>query len=72
MVTATAAGLPAVAAAATAEPGVAFVGITEINDVRQGAAFYNRVGAKITIRSVELTGEVVSTLAGLSMSGPIR
>lgn len=57
-VTAPAANLPAVAAAAGGEPGAAFVGITEINDVQQGAALYNRVGAKIVIRSVELTGEV--------------
>ena len=72
MVTAPAANLPAVAAVGTGEPGVAFAGLTEINDVRQGAAFYNRVGAKITIRSVELTGEVFGTLAGLAMMGPVR
>jgi len=60
MVTPPAANLPLVAAAASGEPGAAFVGITEINDVRQGAAFYNRIGSKIVIRSVELTGEVMS------------
>nr|WAE42688.1 MAG: capsid protein [Cressdnaviricota sp.] len=36
----------------SAEPGVAFAGITCINEVQQGAAFYNRIGTKITVKSI--------------------
>lgn len=35
------------------EPGVAFVGITEINCVPQGAAAYNRIGTKIVVKSIK-------------------
>ena len=35
------------------EPGVAFVGITEVNCVPQGAAAYNRVGTKIVLKSIK-------------------
>lgn len=69
-ITVPAANLPIVTAAAGGEPTAAFVGITEINDVRQGAGFNNRIGAKIVVKSVELTGEVLcATQNGL---GPCR
>jgi len=58
-VTVPAANLPIVTAAAGGEPTAAFVGITELNDVRQGAGFNQRIGAKIVVKSVELTGEVL-------------
>lgn len=54
-VTPPAATLTVAANAAGGEPGAAFVGITELNCVRQGAAFYNRIGAKITVRSIQVT-----------------
>lgn len=57
-ITVPAANLPIVTAAAGGEPTAAFVGITEINDVRAGSGFNNRIGAKIVVKSVELTGEV--------------
>jgi hypothetical protein len=49
--------------AAGAEPAAAFAGITELNDVRQGAAFYNRIGSKITMKSIMLDFDLVGTLA---------
>jgi len=39
---------------AAAEPTAAFTGITEINNVIQGAGAYNRVGQKIVMQSVAL------------------
>jgi len=72
IVTAPAASIPLVSAAAGGEPTAAFVGITEINDVRQGAAFYNRIGAKIVIKSVELTGEVRYGGGAGFTQGPLR
>jgi len=36
-----------------AEPGVAFTGITCLNEVQQGATSFNRIGAKILIKSVD-------------------
>lgn len=71
-ITVPAANLPLITAAAGGEPTAAFVGITEINDVRQGAGFNQRIGAKIVVKSVELTGEVFGTLAGLAAHGPCR
>lgn len=71
-VTAPAANLPLSTAVGSGEPTAAFAGITELNDIRQGAAFYNRIGAKVVMRSVELTGEVFGTLAGLAAKGPCR
>jgi hypothetical protein len=32
--------------------GVSFAGITCLNEVQQGAAFYNRIGTKISIKSI--------------------
>lgn len=36
------------------EPAVQFTGITELNDVQQGAAFFERIGSKIVIKSIHL------------------
>lgn len=44
--------LTSFAAVASAEPATAFAGITELNCVQQGAAFYNRIGSKIAIKSL--------------------
>ena len=41
-------------AAAFAEPGLAFTGMTELNDIQAGAAVYERVGAKVMIRSIRI------------------
>lgn len=55
LITAPAAGIAwAMNAAAFAEPGVAYTGITELNDVLQGAGVYERVGVKILMRSVRI------------------
>jgi hypothetical protein len=37
---------------ASAEPGAAFLGMTELNDIGQGSTFYNRVGAKVCMTSL--------------------
>lgn len=71
-ITVPAANLPLVTAAAGGEPTAAFVGITEINDVRQGAGFNQRIGAKIVVKSVELTGEVWADATNPSVQGPCR
>lgn len=47
-------GLYDAANSAPVEPTAAFTGITEINNVVQGAGAYNRVGQKIVIQSVAL------------------
>lgn len=49
-----AAGLLNVGSVTGAEPGVAFTGLTELNCVQQGASSYNRVGAKIMIKSIQV------------------
>jgi len=46
------AALPLLSAQAYAEPG-AFTGYTVVNVVQQGAAVYNRIGTKITIKSIQ-------------------
>lgn len=66
-VTQPAAGLPLVTAPPTgAEPAAAFVGITEVNCVPQGATAYNRIGTKIQIKSVQFGA--VFQIAGDSAS----
>lgn len=42
---------PLVASAAAAEPATAFAGITELNDILQGAGAYQRVGQKVVLKS---------------------
>jgi hypothetical protein len=45
--------LPAFSAIASAEPyGTPFAGMTELNDIQQGAAFYNRIGSKVCMTSI--------------------
>jgi len=56
-VTDAAAGITwALSAAGFAEPGVAFTGITELNDIQQGATVYQRIGVKVLMRSIRLRG----------------
>lgn len=61
VVTATGAtGLPGIATPPTgAEPVAAFIGITELNCVQQGATAYNRIGTKIQIKSIQVAGTFV-------------
>jgi len=55
LVTAPAAGIAwTMGAAAFAEPGVAFTGMTELNVIAAGAAVYERIGAKIMVRSIRI------------------
>lgn len=55
LVTAPAAGINwAMGAAAFAEPGIPFTGMTELNVIAAGAAVYERIGAKIMIRSIRI------------------
>lgn len=51
-----AAGLLETASVAATVPTNAFVGITQLNSVLQGATSYNRIGAKILIKSVNVRG----------------
>ena len=43
---------PLIATVAGAEPTTAFAGITELNDILQGAGAYQRIGQKLTMKSV--------------------
>lgn len=45
---------PTTAPPTSSEPAVAFSGITCLNEVLQGATSYNRIGAKILIKSIDL------------------
>jgi len=42
----------ALSAAAFTEPNVAYTGITELNDIQQGATVYERIGVKVLMRSI--------------------
>ena len=42
---------PLVGSAAAAELATAFAGITELNDILQGAGAYQRVGQKVVLKS---------------------
>jgi len=48
------ANTPLFAAVVPAEPGIAFTGITEVNNLIQGATVANRIGNKIMMKSVDL------------------
>jgi len=55
LVTAPAAGIAwNMGAAAFAEPSAAYTGITELNDIQQGAGVYERIGVKILMRSIRI------------------
>lgn len=43
------------------DPSVAFTGITQINDVQIGNTYFQRIGSKIVIKSVQLTTTVVAS-----------
>jgi len=45
-------GLPTVGNVASHEPATAFYGMTEVNCVQQGATSFNRIGAKILVKSI--------------------
>lgn len=47
-------GLQGPTDATSAEPGTAFVGITCLNEIQQGATSYNRIGTKILMKSIQL------------------
>ena len=49
-----AAGVPEVANIVPAEPTVAFSGLTCLNEVRQGATAYNRIGLTIAVKSISI------------------
>lgn len=61
-------GLPLIAAAAGAEPGAVFAGITELNCIQQGATVANRIGNKVVVKSIHLKitvfNSVLANLAG--------
>jgi len=48
---------------AFAEPAVAFAGYTVINKVLQGAAFYNRIGAKVVFNSIVVNAQLIADAA---------
>jgi len=49
------------AAVTGSEPAAAWTGMTEVNLVRQGAAFYNRIGSKISVRSIQVDADFIIT-----------
>lgn len=69
VVTTGVAAIPAVGAVATAEPAVAFAGITEVNCVPQGATVANRIGNKIVLRSVHYRASISAAAA---VQGEVR
>ena len=52
-----------VTAATGTEPGTLFGGITCLNEVLQGAAFYNRVGSKIKMISLQIKFDIYQSTA---------
>jgi len=54
--------IPLIAAAAGAEPGAAFTGITEINCIQQGATVAQRIGNKVVIKSIHLKCTLAATV----------
>lgn len=55
--------LGAVTAVSGTEPGTAFGGITCLNEVQQGAAFYNRIGSKIKMISLQIKFDMYQSTA---------
>lgn len=58
--------LPLTAAAAGAEPGAAFAGLCEVNNIQQGATVAQRIGNKVVVKSIHLKcnlGGVAGNLA---------
>jgi len=51
------------AAAAFAEPGVAFTGITELNDILQGSTVYQRIGIKVLMKNIRIRGTLLPSAA---------
>jgi len=47
---------------AFSEPATAFNGITCLNEVNQGSAAYNRIGNKIVMRSISVSGQFTATV----------
>lgn len=52
-----------------AEPGVAFTGITCINEVEQGDDYFQRIGSKITPKNVQLKFSIFLTTASTNSVG---
>jgi len=50
-------------AAAFAEPGVAFTGITELNDILQGSTVYQRIGIKVLMKNIRIRGTLLPSAA---------
>lgn len=60
---------PTLAGCAGAEPGVAFSGITELNNVQQGATVAQRIGNKVVIKSLHLK---LSMISGAAVQACVR
>lgn len=50
--------MPLWTAIAGAEPAAPFVGITEVNNMRQGATVAERIGNKVVVKSIHLKGTI--------------
>jgi len=66
------AGLPGIASVTAAEPSTAFVGLTELNCIRQGSTFYNRIGSKLQIQSVRVSFDLTTTSAASAFAYTAR
>ena len=65
-------GLPGIASVTAAEPASAFVGLTELNCIRQGSTFYNRIGSKLQVQSVRVSFDLTTTSAASAFAYTIR
>lgn len=61
--------MPTLAGCAGAEPGVAFTGITELNNLTQGATVAQRIGNKVVMKSIHLK---LSMVAGAAVQACVR
>lgn len=64
--------LPIYTASAFAEPAAAFAGITELNDVQQGATVYQRIGTKIQMKSIRVSFTVAISALALINNASVR
>lgn len=68
----TAGNLTHIAGIVGSESGSAFAGICPLNEVRQGAAFYNRVGSKIVARSLSFHADMALSGTGDNLGATLR
>lgn len=65
-------GLPLIGDVTAAEPATAFLGISCINEVIQGATAYNRIGSKILVKSVHVRCSMAVAGTSENAQGTVR